>query len=1042
MLTFSLGPIGAQAAFAATEFDTAVRTACTEASTLDRGGLLDRASAAYAALERVAPTARCNKRTLGQLLRSLSARQRERSVAFERARALRLARRFKPAYTQYLRGLRMDPASEGPRFGLRALLLGLQPRSAAAHCRRAAELLDARLLREARTEHARALRTDTVDRCPQTLATLLKQRDKVSGHIVAGRRSDRNGEGGAARREYLAALLVDPGSGVARTALDGTRGPLSAIGQLPRADARLTVGGAACARGTPLPSRRPRSFPVLTSVVTLRVGPHDPDLMRMRRHPEGGKKFAAGRNRLLRRLGLPDVQRPLNTGFNTQDQKATVDVASEAGRARVTVRVRGLVVGRVEQFLWPWIIEPKGGGLTLRYAATGGLPGTRQRVVVDACGWRLADPSPVAQTQRTATKGKERIVAWEAGATGFGGHRPAVTIDLPTAARLALSTAAGWRWLRTTLALLIPAVLALLALVFSHGLSDAASNRAAATSLLAALAVLAVARTILPADPTDAQLAAIGLIPLVAITLVYAAAVRPAQTGRLVTAVAFVLAAATLAWAPLTKPGDAPLLLAALSLGVVFMTSWALLAAAIHSLARGLGRPHDGWRWRWRGLSYATLFAIAATQTVQFAFQLRSTLFTQGVYFSALANDDQPWIPRVIRTIPYLPVNALSISSLLLVIAAGVALEALGRSSGQGVRRPVFSPPKRTGVLVVALFAGVVTGGSAPLLGLSVPVAVLLGALYLWRVRSGAVREADASTAHHLAARRTQLLDRAAAIQRERRLQDNARTKYATADESAIADEDALATRLRASDQRLEAARRGGAGRPPALPLPDATPPDRIALGLGPSGQWWPNGLTAVKLAWPLALVPIAFSLYLLIAGIVDRAPASILTQVALGVAASVAVETTFWLVAAFSLGALLAYLPSNIAPLKATALTGAYVLPLAALDAVSSIVDALTGIGRPFDIERSTWTFRGFQLLLFLVALGVRIDGLSVRRSIAHLMPLYGLDTVRSAVVYVAPVIVTVLLVANQLFRGQQVDALQTVLQNASSFLPVGPGR
>jgi hypothetical protein len=175
--------------------------------------------------------------------------------------------------------------------------------------------------------------------------------------------------------------------------------------------------------------------------------------------------------------------------------------------------------------------------------------------------------------------------------------------------------------------------------------------------------------------------------------------------------------------------------------------------------------------------------------------------------------------------------------------------------------------------------------------------------------------------------------------------------------------------------------------------------------------------------------------------GIIDRWSWAMLWQSPVGVVANVARETVFWTVSAFSLGALLAYLPFRNAPMKGLALAGAYIAPLLALQVIGIVVDSVFEIGRPFQLELSDWSFRGFELILFLMAVGVRLDALSVKDSVARLVPLYGLDDFRSAIVYIAPVVLTIVLVGGQLFRGDASSAVQTILENASSFVPAGAG-
>jgi hypothetical protein len=354
---------------------------------------------------------------------------------------------------------------------------------------------------------------------------------------------------------------------------------------------------------------------------------------------------------------------------------------------------------------------------------------------------------------------------------------------------------------------------------------------------------------------------------------------------------------------------------------------------------------------------------------------------------------------------------------------------------------------------VWVLFAAVAIGTSAPLLGFPVPIGLLIALGLLALVRSETVEAAETYSSDALSRDddepsvlhdgRVELVDRAAAVQRELRIQSNAVSAYADADTDAIEDAAALAALRASSDERIEALTTGtGASdaKPPrTVPLPVGTSPAAVALSVGPFGDWWQNGIEAVRRGWLLAALPVAFSIYVVVAGVVDRAPWSLMQDSTVGVVASISQEMLFWLVTAFSLGALLAYLPGRVAVVKGALLAGVYIMTVAGLHLLTWLLDALFKVGRLFHLDSTDWTFRGFELLLFLAALGLLLDMTSVDKTAARIRSLYGLDDVRKVVLYLAPVAATVVIVGGQLYRGEAFDAVETLLNSAGSFLPEG---
>jgi hypothetical protein len=136
----------------------------------------------------------------------------------------------------------------------------------------------------------------------------------------------------------------------------------------------------------------------------------------------------------------------------------------------------------------------------------------------------------------------------------------------------------------------------------------------------------------------------------------------------------------------------------------------------------------------------------------------------------------------------------------------------------------------------------------------------------------------------------------------------------------------------------------------------------REALAHGPNQGWWKNGVLAVQLGSRLALLPIAYFMYIFL-GTQGDGGWSLTTPFAVTGFVSVLInEVAFWLVSAFVLGCLFPYLIGPNGLVKGATLAAVYIAANAGA--------ALLGIP-----GNALWQVRSFQLLLFLMLLGAWID-------------------------------------------------------------------
>jgi hypothetical protein len=1047
-------------------FEGALRAACAEGRGLARAGGLAHAHSAYASLAKAAPGYRCRGVAVTTLLRRVKAAEKARARAAEVARTYRRAatvgerhrspravRRWRvKSYRHYLRGLEIEPAAKGPRKGLRTLLAAY-PVFGAEHCHRATALLGLRLLREARQEYVRAIGAGSA--CGAVEKALIEQRSAAYQQLHDGLARERAGDGPGARRHYIGALEIDPGSSGALAGLSRVAPPLPSKAPQPALTTRL-VGGPCGRDGARRGSSGPR--PQFLSVVTLVVGADDPRVRRMRNDRDRGEDFREARDDLLARFGLPMEREQLGKRSNNAQQGAAeLTLTVDRAMATVAIRARATVFERRAQYVWPWIVERADDGLRLRLAVQRPPPGVQRRAEVTSCGWRLAGVFPAARRDAPSGQDDDLSLVWEIASDRLG-PRPRMTLDIPVLDRLALNGSRVANVFRIAGALIVPFALLVLALFVLRGVAAGRRTRLASVIGVAALVVIVADWILVYAAPLDqAWRAATGIVTLAVIAGLVATTAWPSSApGRALLTLGLIVAAVAAAWFPFVSEVQSADALgvakAAMAVVLVVVTVYAMLAIATHAAATGWGRPVPTWQRRWRWALSGSIVAVAAGDATLYLLQRRAAWWNTPIYFEGGHRETAEWLGDVVRASTFEPLAILDTAPLLVMVAAGLLLAALRLRHGGRVAEPLFSD-RRSHLAVKFMFVGVAIGSSAPVLGFPIPVALALALLYVWRVRSRAMERADAHAREAgsasaeagavLASHRVELLDRAAAAQRQVRIEQDLRAKYAAGDTNAVANEQALEERLKESRARSRQLERGGAGIAPpppvTVPLPARATPGTFALALGPKGDWWANGVRSVELAWPLALVPIGFSVYVIADGIIQRAPEGFLFESPLGVAASILRESLFWLVSAFSLGALLPYLPFRNAPMKGLALAGAYILPLAVLHTTAGLVDALTEVGRVFHLELSDWTFRGFELLLFLMAVGVRLDGATVSHTKARLVPMYGLDDIRAAIVYLAPVVVTVGLVGSQLFRGEATNALQTILESAGSLLPSG---
>ncbi len=191
--------------------------------------------------------------------------------------------------------------------------------------------------------------------------------------------------------------------------------------------------------------------------------------------------------------------------------------------------------------------------------------------------------------------------------------------------------------------------------------------------------------------------------------------------------------------------------------------------------------------------------------------------------------------------------------------------------------------------------------------------------------------------------------------------------------------------------------------------------------------------MAAIRLGWPIAIAPSLFYVYILLDERLGRALVLDSSIDMPFLITWVVNEAIFWVAAAGSLGWLLAYLPGPSAVLKGLVLAAVYAIAVGVGDLlVSGFHD--------------NWTFRAFLLVLFYIALGIRLDLAALRaagQGFDELVGDYKLKDVRGIVGYAAPAVLALAGIIQQLYFGDVQDAGRDIVSNLTTFIPeVADGR
>jgi hypothetical protein len=211
---------------------------------------------------------------------------------------------------------------------------------------------------------------------------------------------------------------------------------------------------------------------------------------------------------------------------------------------------------------------------------------------------------------------------------------------------------------------------------------------------------------------------------------------------------------------------------------------------------------------------------------------------------------------------------------------------------------------------------------------------------------------------------------------------------------------------------------------------PPSKPPERgsdEALPFGPGESWWWTARIATHDGLVVAIAPLLFFAYVFFSKslVHDVSPWNIAGL--FDVLRSVVHELLFWAVAAFCLGGLFAWLPGRWGAVR------------------GALLGLLYGAAQAFSVwllpvSPGDWMFRAFELLVFLVVVGVVIDWRTLQRSgrpASDLIKYYRVNDLRFTAGYASAAIGSLVLISQQLQSGHAQNAIVQVVKNLPTFIP-----
>lgn len=370
--------------------------------------------------------------------------------------------------------------------------------------------------------------------------------------------------------------------------------------------------------------------------------------------------------------------------------------------------------------------------------------------------------------------------------------------------------------------------------------------------------------------------------------------------------------------------------------------------------------------------------------------------------------------------------HLLTLLSLLVFVRTAIM-----NPAGESPAIPV--PPKRWWSIAL-VFGFAVVGLGGRYLGLSIPLGLIF-VVVLAAIAAVAVRQSplelllrrNGVTLFALLRDRQELILRNLELER---LRLRRRSALRRGKEEGFSAADLLQDRIDL-DGRIDLIARNGIGVPrQGLQLATADASTRLVFNGGTDRTWLANAAVAVRTGASLALVPLSYFVYVLVRDVP-------LQSGGVGTFAylvQLVAEAAFWLAAAFTVGALSAWLPGSSHLTKGLGLAGIY----AAVTGLAAVPAAWLGV----DVWAS-WRFSVAQLTAYLGLLGLLLDHAVVARAgltWREQIDLYRVGRVEALLKYAVPIAIAILSIGQQVISGDGSSVIGELLDRATSIIPSSP--
>lgn len=228
------------------------------------------------------------------------------------------------------------------------------------------------------------------------------------------------------------------------------------------------------------------------------------------------------------------------------------------------------------------------------------------------------------------------------------------------------------------------------------------------------------------------------------------------------------------------------------------------------------------------------------------------------------------------------------------------------------------------------------------------------------------------------------------------------------------------------SAKRLLRIVRDSVSRPgPAVEGVDGSEAGRVLLERGLTRDALSNARSAATYAGYLAVLPVLYFIWTTLDNLSGRLQFGFS---ALLVVLAILLEAARWVVTGFVFGYLYPRLPGRIGPVKALWFAGLWTLGCL----------APTAIARGLDLDMAQqFVYRSAQLALFVIVLGVIVDGAVIRRAgggLRDIRSVYALQNYGEITAAVAPALLLTVTLTQQILAGSGFDVAESFLSGLGS--------